>query len=136
MPRELTVRTARVHNGTWLLAFEEIPDRTGAESLRNTLLTLDVADGTVGTVGASERDDEGWYESDLVGLRAEDPAGEVVGEVVALHTRPVQDLLEVRLTDGRTGLVPFVEALVPTVDVAAGRVVVDAPDGLFDLDGE
>lgn len=133
VPRELTVRTVRVHNGTWLLAFEEIPDRTGAESLRNTLLTLDVADGTVGT---SERDDEGWYESDLVGLRAEDPAGEVVGEVVALHTRPVQDLLEVRLTDGRTGLVPFVEALVPTVDVAAGRVVVDAPDGLFDLDGE
>ena len=45
---------------------------------------------------------------------------------MALHTRPVQDLLEVRLTDGRTGLVPFVEALVPTVDVAAGRVVVDA----------
>ena len=139
VPRELTVRTARVHNGTWLLAFEEIPDRTGAESLRNTLLTLDVADGTDGTggaAGASEHDDEGWYESDLVGLRAEDPAGEVVGEVVALHTRPVQDLLEVRLTDGRTGLVPFVEALVPTVDVAAGRVVVDAPDGLFDLDGE
>lgn len=139
VPRELTVRTVRVHNGTWLLAFEEIPDRTGAESLRNTLLTLDVADGTDGTggaAGASEHDDEGWYESDLVGLRAEDPAGEVVGEVVALHTRPVQDLLEVRLTDGRTGLVPFVEALVPTVDVAAGRVVVDAPDGLFDLDGE
>lgn len=132
VPRELTVRTARVHNGVWLLAFEEIPDRTGAESLRNTLLTLDVdASGS-----ASQDDDEGWYASDLVGLRAEDPAGVVVGEVVALHTRPVQDLLEVRLADGRTGLVPFVEALVPTVDVPGGRVVVDAPDGLFDLDGE
>ena len=41
VPRELTVRTARVHNGTWLLAFEEIPDRTGAESLRGTRLLLE-----------------------------------------------------------------------------------------------
>ena len=40
----------------------------------------------------------------------------------------------VRLADGREGLVPFVTALVPEVDVAGGRVVIDPPGGLFDLD--
>lgn len=128
VPRELTLRSTRVHNGTWLLAFEEIPDRTGAESLRNTLLLLPDADAL------DEGEDDGYYEKDLVGLRVEDPAGSVLGEVVALETRPAQDLLEVRLTDGRAGLVPFVEALVPVVDVAGGRIVVDAPAGLFDLE--
>ncbi|AKT52242.1 ribosome maturation factor RimM [Arsenicicoccus sp. oral taxon 190] len=126
VPRELTLRSARLHSGTWLLAFEEIPDRTGAESLRDTLLLHDVPAEAGG-------EDEGYYESDLVGLRVEDPAGTPVGEVVALETRPAQDLLEVRLSDGRTGLVPFVAALVPVVDVPGGRLVLDAPDGLFDL---
>ena len=44
-----------------------------------------------------------------------------------------QDLLHIRLTDGREALIPFVEALVPTVDLDAGRVVVDPPHGLLDL---
>jgi 16S rRNA processing protein RimM len=39
----------------------------------------------------------------------------------------------VKLTDGRTGLVPFVKAIVVEVDLAGGRVVVDPPEGLFDL---
>ena len=41
VPRQLTIRSTRVHNGTWLLAFEEIPDRTGAEGLRGARLVLD-----------------------------------------------------------------------------------------------
>ena len=45
-----------------------------------------------------------------------------------------QDLLEVRLAGGREALVPFVEAIVTDVDTEQGRVVVDAPAGLFDLD--
>ncbi|WP_409485314.1 ribosome maturation factor RimM [Arsenicicoccus dermatophilus] len=128
VPRELTLRSARLHNGVWLLAFEQIPDRTGAESLRNALLVL-----STDAISAEEDDEEGYYESDLVGLRVEDPQGQVVGEVVGLDPRAVQDLLEVRLSDGREGLVPFVEAIVPVVDVPGGRIVMDAPAGLFDL---
>ena len=131
VPRALTIASARLHQKTWLLGFEEIPDRTGAESLRGTRLVLDEGDA-VG--GDDEVDDEdGWYESDLVGLRAEDPTGSVIGEVTGLTIGAAQDLLHVRLADGREGLVPFVEALVPVVDVEGGRVIVDAPEGLFDL---
>jgi 16S rRNA processing protein RimM len=129
VPRTLTLATARKHREIWLLGFEEIPDRTGAESLRGTrlLLELDEAD-------EPESDDEGWYEHDLVGLAVHDPAGAVLGEVTGLTVGAVQDLLEVRLVDGREVLVPFVEAIVTEVDTEAGHVVVDAPAGLFDLD--
>jgi 16S rRNA processing protein RimM len=46
---------------------------------------------------------------------------------------PATDLLVIRDGAGQEHLVPFVREMVPTVDVAAGRVVVAAPDGLFDL---
>ncbi|EKA61087.1 16S rRNA-processing protein RimM [Janibacter hoylei PVAS-1] len=79
-------------------------------------------------------DDEGWYEEDLVGLTAVDPTGTVVGEVVALELGAAQDRLRLRRPDGGETLVPFVEAIVPEVDPEAGRLVVDAPPGLLDLD--
>jgi 16S rRNA processing protein RimM len=131
VPRELTIASARLHQQTWLLGFAEIPDRTGAESLRGTRLV--VPDDAAESAGDDGDDENGWYEADLVGLTVEDPAGVVIGEVTGLTVGAAQDLLHVRLTDGREGLVPFVEALVPVVDVEGGRVVVDAPDGLFDL---
>lgn len=121
----LTVSHARLHNGVWLVTFEQASDRTAAEALRGTRLFADIED--------EELQDEGWYESDLVGLAVLDPTGARIGVVTSLEVRPAQDLLGVRLDDGRTGLVPFVEALVPEVDVSAGHVVVDAPEGLFDL---
>lgn len=121
----LTVTSARVHRGVWLVGFAEVTDRSAAEDVRGASLFAQVAE-------ASDEPDA-WYEDDLVGLRVEDPAGAVIGIVTALHMRPAQDLLGVRLTDGRDGLVPFVTALVPVVDVPGGRVVVDAPPGLFDL---
>jgi 16S rRNA processing protein RimM len=132
VPRTLTVASTRVHRGIWLIGFEQIPDRTGAESLRGTQLFLDAADLT------SDQDDdsEGWYEDELVGLAVVTTDGTVVGEVTALETRAVQDLLVVRLTGGGEALVPFVEAIVPEVDVDGGRVVVDAPPGLLELNAD
>lgn len=128
VPRELTIATARSHQRTWLLSFAGIPDRTGAESLRGTHLVVDADAGD-----PTADDDEGWYEDDLVGLRVEDPSGAVLGAVTGLHVGSAQDRLEVRLVDGRSALVPFVEQIVPVVDPQAGRVVVDAPPGLLDL---
>lgn len=130
----LTVRGARVHQGTWLLAFEEAPDRTAAENLRGTRLFVPAE-----TAEAADDDDEseGWYPEELVGAQVRDPGGAAIGTVTDLLLRPAQDLLAVRLDDGRTGLVPFVRAIVPQVhaDGPADErfVVVDAPDGLFDL---
>ena len=130
VPRQLTVRGTRVHRGTWLLAFEEVADRTGAESLRGTRLFVDATDGP------PEDDDEGWYEDELVGLTAVTVGGEEVGTVTGLQTGAAQDLLVVRLRGDREALVPFVEAIVPVVDVPGGRVVLDPPPGLLELASE
>ncbi|GAB94597.1 16S rRNA processing protein RimM [Kineosphaera limosa] len=127
----LTLRSARLHQGIWLLGFEEAADRTAAEALRRTRLVAHV------DLDDPDDDDDAWYAEELVGLPVRDVDGAVIGEVTDLVTRPAQDLLQVRLRDGRTGLVPFVEALVPSVQAGAGaedpHVVLDAPDGLFDL---
>jgi 16S rRNA processing protein RimM len=120
----VTLATVRDHNGTLLLAFEEVGDRTAAEALRGALLEADVP--------AETGDPDAWYDHQLVGLRVVDPAGAELGEVVAVEHPPAQDLLVVRRPDGVHRLVPFVGALVPTVDVGAGLVVVDAPAGLLD----
>jgi 16S rRNA processing protein RimM len=128
VPRALTVRSTRVHNGVWLVAFEEIPDRTGAESLRGTRLVVDAAD----LLPADDEDDV-FTEEQLRGLTVVDPAGSVLGEVGGLELGAAQDRLVILLPDGREAQVPFVTALVPEVDLEAGRVVVDAPAGLLDL---
>ena len=128
VPRALTVRSTRVHNGVWLVGFEEISDRTGAESLRGTRLVVDAAD----VLPAADEDDV-FTEEQLRGLAVVDPAGTVLGEVGGLELGAAQDRLVILLPDGREAQVPFVAALVPEVDLEAGRVVVDAPPGLLDL---
>lgn len=128
VPKSLTLASARLHRAIWLLQFEEIPDRTGAESLRGTKLHLDADD-----VAEEVDDEDSWYEDELVGLTAVDPGGATIGTVAGLHTGAAQDLLAIRLTEGVEALVPFVTAIVPEVDVEGGQVVVDAPPGLLDL---
>lgn len=129
VPRRLTVRSTRVHNGVWLVAFEEIPDRTGAESLRGTRLVVNGAD----VLPAADDDEDVFAEEQLRGLTVVDPAGTVLGEVGGLELGAAQDRLVILLPDGREAQVPFVAAIVPEVDLEAGRVVVDAPPGLLDL---
>lgn len=128
VPRELTLAAARLHRDTWLLRFEEILDRSGAEGLRGTTLHLAADEGATEDAG-----EDAWYEDELVGLSAYDPAGERLGEVSELVTGAAQDLLVIRLEDGAEAMVPFVAAIVPEVDVEGGRVVIDAPPGLLDL---
>jgi len=127
VPKALTIRSTRVHQGTWLLGFEEIPDRTGAESLRGTRL--------VAPAQPAVDDAESWYEDELLGLAVVDRAGTRLGEVTGLEFGPAQDLLVVRLDTGTDAYLPFVEAIVPEVDVAGGRVGVDPPEGLLELNG-
>lgn len=124
----LTLCTVRDHNGVLLLGFEGVGDRTAAEALRGTRLMA-----TQGPEAETD-DEDAWYEKDLIGLTVFTTNGEAVGEVSGLESRPVQDLLVLRLSNGRTAWVPFVAALVPEVDVEGGRIVIDPPAGLLDLD--
>ncbi len=122
----LVLRSARDNNGILLLGFESTDDRNGAEELRGIKLLAEVL--------TDDSEEDTWYERDLVGLRAVTVGGDEVGEVTALEWRPSQDLLVLRLTDGREARVPFVTALVPEVDIEGGRVVLNPPPGLLDLD--
>ena len=124
VPKALTIASTRVHNGVWLLSFEEIPDRTGAEGLRGTRLVSEEA-------APATDDEDAFYEDDLVGLEARDPSGAVVGTVTGLEIGAAQDRLVLTLTDGVTAYVPFMRHMVPVV--AEDHVVVDPPAGLFDL---
>lgn len=119
----LSVSSTRWHQSRLLVRFDELTDRTVAESARGLLLHA--------TVPADESPDDPdeFYDHQLVGLAAVDLDGHVLGEVTEV-VHGAQDLLQIRTPDGRDTLVPFVVALVPEVDLAAGRVVVADRPGL------
>jgi 16S rRNA processing protein RimM len=122
----LTVFSARWNKDILLLAFDEIEPRNEAETLRGAKLFIETEE-----IGADD-DDEGWYEHELVGLDVRVGA-DVVGKVSGLHTLPVQDLLVVTTNDGKEVLIPFVEQIVPEVNVGEKYVLVTPPPGLFEV---
>ena len=127
VPATLTVESVRPHQGRLLVVFDGIYDRNLAEDLKGVLLCVDSAD-----VPDAEDPDE-FNDHQLVGIDVVDADGTPLGTVQRIDHAPAHDLLVVRLTDGRTGLVPFVKAIVPEVDLAARRVTITPPEGLFDL---
>ena len=123
----LVVDSARWHSGRLLVRFAGVADRTAAEALRGTMLVVDSA-----TSPPPDDDDEFW-DHDLIGLDAALVDGAVLGEVTDVLHPPGPDLLVIARPDGGELLVPFVASIVPTVDLAARRVVIDPPEGLLDL---
>jgi 16S rRNA processing protein RimM len=126
----LTVTGVHWHSGTLLLRLagpdgQPLDSRGAAETVRNTELLVPVAD-------LPPLEDDSFYDHQLVGLTARRPDGSVLGDVTAVH-HEAQDLLVVRLPDGAEILLPFVAALVPSVDLAGGFLVADPPEGLLEL---
>ncbi|MBB5744045.1 16S rRNA processing protein RimM [Microbacterium ginsengiterrae] len=122
--KTVTVREYRVMNGNPVVFFEDVNDREGAEGLVRAILWIDQ--------DADEPEDNAWYDHQLVGLDAVID-GEPIGKLVRVEHLPAQDLLIVKTArDAREVMVPFVEAIVPSVDIAAGRVTLTPPAGLFD----
>ncbi len=120
----MTVASARDHSGRLVVRFEELADRTAAEGARGTELR------TVVDRSESPEDPEEFYDHQLVGLRVETVDGETVGELARVEHNGAQDLLVITTERGEV-LFPFVTALVPEVDVAGGRVVLDDRPGLL-----
>ncbi|RTL54070.1 MAG: ribosome maturation factor RimM [Bradyrhizobiaceae bacterium] len=69
-----------------------------------------------------------YYHADLIGLRAIDPQGVEIGSVIAIHNFGAGDIIEIAPPRGLTLLLPFTNAVVPAVDVAAGHVVIELPN--------
>lgn len=124
----LTVESSRPHSGRLLVRFREAPDRTKAEELRGAQLLVPTAEL------APPEDPEEFHVHQLEGLRAELPDGTVLGTVREVVLGPGGDLLAVAREGRSDALVPFVTEIVPTIDLGGGRVVVDPPEGLLDLD--
>lgn len=118
----LTIATVRPDRGRLFVTFVGVDDRNGADALRGVELH-----------GAAFAETDAWYLDDLRGLRVVTTGGEDKGEVVGLVHGPAQDLLEVRDATSKICLVPLVAAIVTEVDIAGGMVVVDPPEGLFEL---
>lgn len=124
--KTVTVREFKWMNSHPVVFLEGIEDRTAAESIVRAILWID-QDTTAPVV-----EDDAWYDHQLVGLDVV-REGSVVGRVTRVDHFPAQDLLGVQLADeDREVLVPFVKAIVPEVDMAAGRLVVTPPAGLFE----
>jgi 16S rRNA processing protein RimM len=75
---------------------------------------------------ATEADE--YYHADLIGLAAVTATNDVLGKVVAIHNFGAGDIIEIAPPAGATILLPFSNAVVPTVDLAAGRVVIELPE--------
>ena len=122
---QLKVVSARWHSGQLLVAFGGVTDRTAAGDLTGSWLSVD--SGQLPEV----TDPDEFRDHELIGLSVRTTTGDPVGVVTdVLH--PGQDLLVVQRPAEEDCLVPFVKAIVPEVDVAAGVVVIDPPLGLLD----
>jgi 16S rRNA processing protein RimM len=118
----LTLRWYRKNPaGQAVAAFDQITDRDAAQALRGAELIAEVD---------TDEETDAWYPFQLRGTAVVLPDETAVGEVAGIINRVGQDLLEIRQLDGSLALVPLVRALVPLIDVDAGRIVIDPPDGL------
>ena len=124
--RQFKIEALREANDHLLVRFEGVGDRTTAERLTN--LELYVPRERF----PKQKDKSRFYQADLVGLRAETPGGEALGEIVGVPNYGAGDLLEIKTAKGPTFLIPFADPFVPAVDVEGGRVIVDPPAGMFD----
>src|SRR5258707_6138587 len=114
------VATAREAKGNLVATLKGIATREDAERLSG--LELYVARDKL----PATEDDE-YYHADLIGLAAVNAANEPIGRVTAIHNFGAGDIIEIAPPSGPTMLLPFTNAVVPTVDLAGGRVVIELP---------
>jgi 16S rRNA processing protein RimM len=118
--RQFEVATAREANGHLVATLKGIATREEAERLNG--IELYVARDQLPAPDEGE-----YYHADLIGLAAFTAAGEPLGRVIAIHNFGAGDIIEIEPSYGPTRLLPFTNAVVPTVDVAGGRVVIELP---------
>jgi 16S rRNA processing protein RimM len=119
--RQFEVTHVREAKGHLVATLKGIATREEAERLNG--VELYVAREKLPDTSADE-----YYHADLIGLAAVNAAGEPLGRVIAIHNFGAGDIIEVAPSDGATMLLPFTNAVVPTVDLEGGRVVIELPD--------
>lgn len=124
--RRFTIELDGPISGGFAAKLSGIDTKEEADALRGATLFVDRA------VLPNLPDDE-FYHADLIGLAVYDTGGAVIGQIQAVLNHGAGDLLEITGPQLKGAVqVPFTRACVPTVDLSAGRVILDAPDGLLD----
>ncbi len=123
--RQLVITSSRDHRDGLVVAFEGVADRTAAEELRGTLLTI-------APYERRELAEDEFWPDDLDGMAALAPDGTRIGTIAGVRLGAAQDRLVVATADGREVEVPFVDELVGEVHPSGGFVVLRLPDGLLD----
>jgi 16S rRNA processing protein RimM len=119
------VEEGRPYRKGWLVRFEGVEDRTEAELLLGRYVLVPSAE-----LGGLEEGEVFYHQ--LLGLEVETVAGEVVGRVREVYETEPDHMLEVK-GEGRVHLIPFARRIVRMLDVEAGRLVIDPPEGLLEL---
>ena len=118
--RQFEVTHAREAKDHLVATFKGVATREDAERLNGIELYIP-RDKLPAT------DDDEYYHADLIGLAAVNTADEPIGRVLAIHNFGAGDIIEIAPPQGATMLLPFTNAVVPTVDLASGRVVIELP---------
>jgi 16S rRNA processing protein RimM len=118
--RQFEVTHAREAKGFLVATLKGVTTRNEAERLNG--IELYIAREKLPETEAGE-----YYHADLIGLAAVTLAGEPLGHIIAIHNFGAGDILEIAPASGATMLLPFSNAVVPTVDIASGRVVIEMP---------
>ena len=119
-----TLTVLKPIKGGYAVRLSGIASKEAADALRGQRLWVPRA-------ALPDAGDDEYYHADLIGLEALDTGGARLGRVKAVLDHGGGDLLELALPGGATALVPFTREIVPTVDLGAGRVVLDPPPGLL-----
>ena len=120
--RTFKLKVVRVTDKGIIARVDGISDRNAAETLKGIDLYVDRAKLPVASDGE-------YYHADLIGLRAVSPDGDEIGKIIAVANFGASDLLEIQLKGGTaTEYVPFTDACVPSVDLAAGVATVVMPE--------
>jgi len=126
--RHFTLHLTGAAKGVLIAQLSSIADRNRAEALRGLRLYLPRA-------ALPPPEDDEYYHADLIGLDAVLTDGTPVGAVRAVHDFGAGDTLEIARPEGPPAMVPFTKAVVPEIDLTAGRLVLDPPPGLLDAPG-
>ena len=118
--RSFEVATAREAKGHLVATLKGIATREEAERLNGIELYI-----TREKLPATDEDE--YYHADLIGLSAVNAANEPLGRVIAIHNFGAGDIIEIAPPSGATLLLPFTNAVVPSVDLKAGHVVIELP---------
>ncbi|WP_368251218.1 ribosome maturation factor RimM [Enterococcus sp. 2201sp1_2201st1_B8_2201SCRN_220225] len=124
-PLTLTIASHRKHKNFDLLSFEGYPNINDVEAFRDGVLK--VSKDNLGTLAENE-----FYYHEIIGLEVMETEGVVIGKVKEILSPGANDVWVVQRPGQKDALIPYIESVVKVIDVEAGKVIVDIPEGLLD----